>query len=196
MWNLPHVLQKCADTRPYQRVYESMSLDSRLASLLYFLVLLRDLVFRLSVPVNRLTGTYTVDLRLPILPFTSFIGHFVPHSHFLLELNQSIVTAWSTVLMPVEGCRINPVNDRLTGGTCLGKMMLLAPNRCHWPAVTSHVRKGMWCPKKIQLWPPLLDSDTVTADEGSSVEAYILKKTNKNPCEPSIRMQHKEKERV
>lgn len=113
MWNLPHVLQKCTDTRPYQRVYKSMSLDSRLASILYFLVLLRDLVFRLSVPVNRLTGTYTVDLRLPILPFTSFIGHFVPHSHFLLELNQSIVTTWSTVLMPVEACRINPVNDRL-----------------------------------------------------------------------------------
>lgn len=53
------------------------------------------------------------------------------------------------------------------------------------------VRKGIWCPKKIQLQPTLLDSDTIIADEDFSGESYILKKVNKNPCELSVRMKYK-----
>lgn len=58
------------------------------------------------------------------------------------------------------------------------------------------VRKGVQCPKKIKLQPPLLDSDTITADEGFSGEGYILKKVNKNVSELSARMRYKVKESV
>lgn len=69
----------------------------------------------------------------------------------------------------------------------------------------SRAQKGTWCLKKIKFWAPLINSDTAAADEGSSVESYILKKKKqKNPNieksgELSVIMvitQYKEKERV
>lgn len=62
------------------------------------------LIFRLLFLVNKMTGTYIVGL---CLPFTSFVSHFIHHPRVLLEINQSIVTTWTTMLMQVEACRVH-----------------------------------------------------------------------------------------
>lgn len=90
-----------------------MPLDFRLASILYSLVLVREFWFSAFVPDEQdCRGSYIVDLCLPfILPFTSFVVHFIHHLHIILQINQSIITTCATLLMPVEVCRVHSTID-------------------------------------------------------------------------------------
>lgn len=61
--------------------------------------------------VNKIIGKYIINLCLPlILSFTSFVGHFIHHSQVLLEINQSIITTCTTMLVP-EVCRVHSAID-------------------------------------------------------------------------------------
>lgn len=71
----------------------------------------KELLILILFLVNKIIGKYIINLCLPfILPFMSFVGHFIHHPHVLLEINLSIITTCTTMLMP-EVCRVHSIID-------------------------------------------------------------------------------------